>query len=274
MIARRRPCLLAPIALVFLLGACAEARFAAYTAKEFVTRTEAPRPHGAYKVGEPYQIDGVWYTPATDPNYDKVGIASWYGAKFHGRPTANGAVYDMNALTAAHKTLPLPSLVRVTNLENGRSLVLTLNDRGPFVRGRVIDVSRRASQLLGFYGKGTARVRVRAVSGDSGAPLVAGSSPRDAISQEPLPAVATARAATVEPIGRYDQAGAFTNPDNARRLSAELARFGPTRMIRAVVGGRAVYRVRLGPIATAEQANALLERVIRAGYSGARLVGN
>lgn len=98
------------------------------------------------------------------PNYDEVGIASWYGPKFHGRPTANGEIYDMNALTAAHTTLPLPSIVRVTNLENGRSMLLRVNDRGPFVKGRLIDVSRRAAQLLGFAAKGTARVRVENVT--------------------------------------------------------------------------------------------------------------
>ncbi len=115
------------------------------------------------KVGTPYQIDGVWYYPHEDAHYDKVGIASWYGPGFDGRPTATGEIYDMNGLTAAHTTLPLPTNVEVTNLENGRSLVLRVNDRGPFVGNRVIDVSRRAAQLLGFAQQGTAKVRVRAL---------------------------------------------------------------------------------------------------------------
>src|SRR5580698_2414497 len=119
---------------------------------------------GIYKVGNPYQIDGVWYYPAEDWNYDETGIASWYGPGFQERYTANGEVYDQNDLTAAHKTLPLPSFVRVTNLDNGRSIVLRVNDRGPFARGRIIDVSRRSAQLLGFYGIGTAKVRVTYVS--------------------------------------------------------------------------------------------------------------
>ncbi len=116
---------------------------------------------GNYKIGNPYQIAGVWYYPKEDPFYDETGIASWYGPDFHGKATANGERYDMEALTAAHRTLPMPVIVRVTNLENGRSVRLRVNDRGPYARGRIIDVSRRAATLLGFHGNGTARVRVQ-----------------------------------------------------------------------------------------------------------------
>ncbi|MBM3569758.1 MAG: septal ring lytic transglycosylase RlpA family protein, partial [Alphaproteobacteria bacterium] len=122
------------------------------------------KPGGIYKVGNPYQVAGIWYTPKEDPGYDETGIASWYGHPFHGKVTANGETYDMNDMTAAHKTLPMPVMVRVTNLENGRQLVLRVNDRGPFVHGRIIDVSRRGAQLLGFEGKGTARVRVQVIA--------------------------------------------------------------------------------------------------------------
>ncbi|HEX4160721.1 MAG TPA: septal ring lytic transglycosylase RlpA family protein [Rhizomicrobium sp.] len=115
---------------------------------------------GTYKVGQPYQEAGVWYYPQEQPDYDATGVASWYGSDFHGKLTANGEVFDARGLTAAHPTLPMPVNVRVTNLENGRSLILRVNDRGPFARGRIIDVSARAAQLLGFYEKGTARVRV------------------------------------------------------------------------------------------------------------------
>lgn len=119
-----------------------------------------PSGNGVYKIGEPYEEDGVWYYPKEEPDYDETGIASWYGGDFHGHRTANGEIFDANGLTAAHPTLPMPVNVRVTNLENGKSLVLRVNDRGPFRRGRIIDVSQRAAQLLGFYGKGTAKVRV------------------------------------------------------------------------------------------------------------------
>jgi rare lipoprotein A len=121
----------------------------------------SPRPGGGtYKVGTPYQIGGVWYYPKEDPFYAETGIASWYGEDFHGKLTANGERYNMDALTAAHRTLPLPTIVRVTNLETGKSLRLRVNDRGPYARGRIIDVSRRAADLLGFQRNGTARVRV------------------------------------------------------------------------------------------------------------------
>jgi rare lipoprotein A len=120
-------------------------------------------PH--YKVGSPYVINGVTYRPREDLGYSRIGVASYYGGErrgvdFHGRPTANGEIYDMYGLTAAHPTLPLPSVINVTNLENGRSLVLRVNDRGPFHDGRLIDVSRLAARELGFEEKGTARVRV------------------------------------------------------------------------------------------------------------------
>lgn len=115
-------------------------------------------PH--FKVGEPYRINGQWYRPRFVTAYEKVGIASWYGRAYHGRTTANGEVFDMNAYTAAHPTLPLPSLVRVTNLENGRSMVLRVNDRGPFLKGREIDLSRAAARALGFERQGLARVQV------------------------------------------------------------------------------------------------------------------
>lgn len=125
------------------------------------------KPRGAYKVGAPYVVDGVLYTPRVDYAYDDVGIASWYGQPFHHRLTANGERFDQNELTAAHQTLPLPSVVRVTNLENGRSLVLRVNDRGPFVGSRILDVSKRAAKLLRFHNKGVTRVRVQILEKES-----------------------------------------------------------------------------------------------------------
>lgn len=121
----------------------------------------------AYKVGNPYEVAGVWYYPNEDYGYRETGIASWYGPGFHGKRTANGEVYDMNAMTAAHKTLPMPSVVKVTNLENGRAIKVRINDRGPFVEGRIIDLSRRAAQMLDVERAGVARVRVELVPEDS-----------------------------------------------------------------------------------------------------------
>src|SRR3989338_8105692 len=154
------------VLMAIALGACAETEFLLHSAKR-VTGVFEPPSEPTYKIGEPYQIQGTWYYPVEDYQYDETGVASWYGAQFHGRRTANGEQYDMNTLTAAHRTLPMPSFVRVTNLENGRSLILRVNDRGPFARGRILDGSRRASQLLGFHDNGTARVRVQIMADQS-----------------------------------------------------------------------------------------------------------
>lgn len=120
-----------------------------------------------YKIGNPYQIKGQWYSPAVNYAHDETGIASWYGNQFQGRRTANGEIFDKKILTAAHRTLPLPSIVIVTNLENGRAIKLRVNDRGPFARGRVIDLSERAAEILGFRAQGTAPVRVRILAEES-----------------------------------------------------------------------------------------------------------
>jgi rare lipoprotein A len=122
-----------------------------------------PRGGGAFKLGNPYTINGQTYYPAHDPNYRADGIASWYGRDFHGRKTANGEVYDMNAISAAHPTMPLPSYARVTHLENGRSIIVRVNDRGPYAKGRIIDLSTGAAKALGSHGQGLAPVRVEYV---------------------------------------------------------------------------------------------------------------
>jgi rare lipoprotein A len=123
-----------------------------------------PPNAGVYKIGNPYQIEGTWYYPREQPDYDETGVASWYGPTFYGHRTANGEPFDAAGLTAAHRTLPMPVNVRVTNLENGKSLILRVNDRGPFAKGRILDVTERAAKLLGFYANGSARVRVTFVS--------------------------------------------------------------------------------------------------------------
>lgn len=156
---------IAVASLLGLLAACAATPETAGPATSSGPQKGSPR--GVYKVGNPYQIQGTWYYPKEDYEYKETGIASWYGSDFHGKATANGEVYDMNDLTAAHRTLPLPSVVRVTNLDNGRSMTLRVNDRGPFARGRIIDISRRGAQLLGFERQGTAKVRVEILATES-----------------------------------------------------------------------------------------------------------
>jgi len=277
-------------------------------------------PHGTYKVGDPYQINGTWYYPAENWSYDKTGIASWYGEDFHGKYTANGEVFDLNALTAAHRTLPMPSVVQVTNLENGRSIQVRVNDRGPYARGRIIDLSRRAAQLLGFEAQGTAKVRVRilvpesiqvaSLAGRNGPePMVASLQPKaapvDKVASETLPtppgvaAASPAPAAAppsrpapsravvaeappisdkvtivpVQPSQIYIQAGAFASIDRAWHMKVLLNKLGPVTVSDAKAGNVIVYRVRVGPVATVEQADALLDKV-SATAPEARIVVN
>jgi peptidoglycan lytic transglycosylase len=122
-----------------------------------------PKGGGVYRVGQPYMVAGRGYVPEENVNYSAEGMASWYGNDFHGRYTANGEIFDMNSISAAHPTLPLPSYVRVTNLSNSRSIVVRVNDRGPYVRDRLLDVSVKTAELLGFHGHGVTRVKVEYV---------------------------------------------------------------------------------------------------------------
>jgi rare lipoprotein A len=123
-----------------------------------------PKGGGTYRIGQAYTINGRTYVPAEDRNYRAEGLASWYGDDFHGRQTANGEIFDMNSLSAAHATLPMPTYVRVTNLDNSKSVIVRVNDRGPYHADRIIDVSVKTAQLLGFYSSGVARVRVEYVA--------------------------------------------------------------------------------------------------------------
>lgn len=151
---------------------------------------------GIYKIGNPYQIAGRWYYPKEDYNYSETGVASWYGEDFNGKRTANGERYNMNTLTAAHRTLPLPCIVKVTNLQNGRSVVVRVNDRGPYVKDRIIDLSKHGAQLLGYMGQGTTKVKVEIMAKESKAL-------KAAMLNEPLPerekALAAAESATPAP---------------------------------------------------------------------------
>ena len=313
-----RGVLMASLALPFFLGGCAETQFIAHMAKQW-----GDGAGGVYKVGKPYQINGIWYYPKEDFSYDETGIASWYGPGFNAKRTANGETYDQTDMTAAHRTLPMPSFVRVTNLENGRSLVLRVNDRGPFARGRIIDVSKRAAQLLDMYKKGTARVRVQVLEKESraiaaryraGKPLAKGDSPitvaglpKPGVQAESLPPPGAAssqptvtapapqiaandgyvfatRAQTPEPaLGQVEtkpvkttrifvQAGAFAYYENANRVAAILSKIGQVRISSVLVNGTDLFRVRVGPMDEVRAADKLLDAVINAGYSNARIV--
>src|SRR5689334_3057364 len=158
-----------------------------------------PKGGGTYRVGKPHTVAGRVYVPEEDPNYRAEGMASWYGDDFHGRLTANGEVFDMTSLTAAHPTLPIPSYARVTNVRNGKSLIVRVNDRGPYHGNRLIDVSHKAAELLDFKANGVARVRVEYVGR---APLE-GSDDRQLVATlrtgTPAPAPSLVRVASARP---------------------------------------------------------------------------
>lgn len=149
-----------------LLISCTEVELASHVAKQ-TPIMKPSQSQGKFKVGSPYRVKGKWYKPKETYSFEQTGIASWYGPNFHGKKTANGEIFDMYELTAAHKTLQIPSLIRVTNLENGKSIVARVNDRGPFSRGRVLDLSMKAAELLDFKNQGTAKVKIQVLSQES-----------------------------------------------------------------------------------------------------------
>lgn len=263
-----------------------------------------PKSKGYYKVGSPYKIDGIWYTPQVYETFTEEGIASWYGPGFHGKMAANGETFDTHALTGAHKTLPLPSIVRVTNLENGRSAVVRVNDRGPFSDNRIFDASRYTAETLGFLNKGTARVRLELLPEESkiaAAEAMEGriSSQYASNTQQPIQTaqpVNTIAAKPLAPIagyaplpprenvqqnlpepstsqqGIYVQAAAFSTPMNAEKLAAQLKAIDATIIQPTTVSGKTLYRVRLGPYPSLDVADKSLNKVIAAGQQQAQII--
>ena len=279
------------LALTAVLPACAQLQFGAELAKQG-KRTAAG---GIYKVGKPYKIAGEWYYPRENTKYDNIGIASWYGPKFQGRRTANGEIFDMNLLTAAHPTLPMPVMVQVTNLENGRSMKLRVNDRGPFKKNREIDLSRRAAEILGFKDKGTARVRVKylhraplynqrgqLISGDESDSFVFDkpyTPTRDRyVSAAPITDVETksldgqdlpTKKSVLPKQKYYVQLGVFSRKDSAEALRQKLGQIGQVEVSELTSGGRQLYRVRVGPVNSRVDANILVDDVLDNGHQDA-----
>ena len=229
---------------------------------------------GVSKVGKPYKISGNWYYPKEEHAYDAVGIASWYGKQFHGKPTANGETYNMNALTAAHKTLPLPTNVKVTNLQNGRSIIVRINDRGPFVGDRVIDLSRRAAQILGFTNQGTTKVRVQALNGKGEVVKSRKKLTRNThipAKRNPVPQIVQ----QVKTSGLVVQAGSFKEKDNAHSRIRELENAGiKANITQALVNGVTYFRVVIGNFSNRGGAESVLERVQARGFYDARIITN
>ncbi len=259
-----------------------------------------PEGGGYYKIGTPYTILGRKYYPREDPNYKRSGVASWYGADFHGRKTANGEIYDMNRLSAAHRTMPMPSYAKVTNLENGRAVVVRVNDRGPYAHDREIDMSKAAAKILGFTRQGTARVQVEYIGkapldGDGERLRTANARLNNwqgvqtaSISQKRRHAAKTQkkyrRRGTPEPAQSYAAAGqgsgyfiqtaSFSNPESARILRDQLSSIASASIQPANLGQGTYYRVRLGPMRNEDMAYKALARVRAAGHNSARIVMN
>lgn len=274
-----------------VLPACAQLQFGAELAKQG-KRTAAG---GVWKVGKPYKIAGEWYYPRENTKYDNIGTASWYGPKFQGRRTANGEIFDMNLLTAAHPTLPMPVMVQVTNLENGRSMKLRVNDRGPFKKNREIDLSRRAAEILGFKDKGTARVRVkylhRAPLYNQRGQLISGNESDSFVFDKPytptrdryVSAAPIAEVETKSLDGQnlpskqsilpkqkyYVQLGVFSQKGSAEALRQKLSQIGQVEVSELTSGGRQLYRVRVGPVNSRVDANILVDDVLDNGHQDA-----
>jgi rare lipoprotein A len=217
----------------------------------------APQPLPGYP--KPYKVYGRWYQPLPDSKgFRQRGIASWYGEDFHGKKTSSGEAYDMYALTAAHKTLPLGTYVRVHNLENNRQVDLRINDRGPFVKSRIIDLSYAAAKKIGIVETGTASVEVVALA---------------------TPAVTDGGTPRYEPVDLYAgnftfQVGAFVNRENAERLAARLDQKYKNAHIKVFDRGDQIfYRVRVGSFSTLEQAAAQEDALVRGGYPDVFVVG-
>jgi rare lipoprotein A len=234
----------------FLLEACAPAYYP----------PSPPPPRPAPDYPKPYRVNGVWYQPIPHARgFEQQGVASWYGRDFHGRKTSNGEYYDMYGMTAAHKTLPLGTFVRVVNMENNRSVDVRVNDRGPFVRGRIIDLSYTAAKQIGMVGPGTAHVKIVALGA-------------------PKPATAGPGAPAYVPIDYYSgnftfQVGAFVERANAERLVARLdRRYRNAHMVPFFDGRQTFYRVRVGRSTDLVAAEAYEQQLVQEGFRQAFIV--
>lgn len=265
---------------------------------------------------KPYKIKGVWYYPQPHYELEEEGIASFYGGGdiFHGRPTATGERFDMNGMTAAHKTLPLPCMVEVTNLENGKQLHVKVNDRGPFIKGRIIDMSRRGAQLLGFERQGTAKVRIRTLVpetlamnnlpggetlfGPSENVTLADAPPAPAAPASPLefetPAVMELPALDDGPFVHATLPPAPTSPpmpmDSSGIMSGIFVDAGPVGSLAEgqrvagtlgqitdtslIQGPDGIYTVRMGPLSSLSDADKLVDHLVSVGHDAPRIVCN
>ena len=276
------------LSAVLCITGCASERPIEY--KTLTQEVEAIKEDGGvYKLGTTYTALGQKYTPKEDYNYKETGIASWYGADFHNKRTANGEIYNMHAVTAAHRTLPLPSIVRVTNLENGRSIIARVNDRGPYVKNRIIDLSQKGAELLGYKMQGTARVKVEILEKESRALKEAMLSKNNSSSStnktikysqvttantknSPQSASASSLTTPTTNGNFYVQVGAYADLDKAKEMAENMKRFGKVSIYEAYLSKDGIYRVRLGAYHTRDEALQILDRVLDYGHADVTIV--
>lgn len=207
---------------------------------------------------KPYEVDGQRYDPLRDhQGFQQRGVASWYGRKFHGRKTSNGEVYDMYAMSAAHKTLPMGTHVKVTHLGSGRLIIVRVNDRGPFVAGRIIDLSYAAAKQIGIVDSGTAMVKIEALG----------------VRQTNQGQVAYQAPVSYSSGSFAVQIGAFSAAENAYRLAAKMRSLHGKAVVSAIiVNGQRVYRVRAGDFNSLQQAEKALHNFVSEGFSGSHII--
>ena len=250
--------------LVVTLSACTFGVPVGKQTNNHVGDVEVPSTTTRSRLGNPssYVVFGKRYYVMNDAHgYVQRGLASWYGKKFHGRKTSSGEVYNMHAMTAAHKTLPLPSYVRVENIENGRSIVVKVNDRGPFVGDRIIDLSFAAATKLGVVGPGTAEVEVSVVSSSKG-------------KKRPVVRTIPLVEKVAEDVPLFVQMGSFGSELNAQNLVRDLhdVNESSASVSELATAEGLFYRVRIGPLYDIGEANSVIRRLKNKGYSKARVV--
>jgi rare lipoprotein A len=280
------------ILTILFLTSCSETTFLINSAKKISKWDEDPM----YKVGNPYKINGKWYYPAIDYNYNEVGIASWYGPGFHGKKTANGEVFDQNKISAAHKTLPMPSIVKVTNLDNGKVLEnIRVNDRGPFAGNRIIDLSKKAAQELGFVNSGVAKVRVEIMENESriyasknskkNSVRKANKAKIEKVQRKVIPSEedeqnsdefskdSTEDNSILKDKPVIIQVGAFGDHRNAKSLTEKLSEF-KAYIERKFIDNKYLYRVRIGPLSNLDLAKSIKSKLFELGHTSSHLVVN
>ena len=226
---------------------------------------------GSYKIGDPYLVDGKVYYPSENTDYDEVGVASWYGKKFHKRLTANGETFDMFKISAAHKTLPLPSIVKVINLENNKSIILRVNDRGPFAKDRIIDLSMRAAERLGFKEQGTSKVRVQYYSSAKVYDSLGRVIPKNKYLYNPE--INTYKKKNSK--NTYNLTiGSFKDKENVERIKKMLKGFTKLKIEKKEKNGVSLFKVFIGPYYRKEYLIRLQETVNIIGITGTKIVLN